>query len=320
VATDGSTLVQTPTRRAVREAKRAQGIIVPLLEDLFREPVDIEDELDRKFLANLIKARSKPRHQNIYSPSSVATCIRKVYFQKTREVEPLASLNKSVHALFLDGNFRHFKLQFALWKLHRQKKIKLIGVEVFVLSQAGDWGGTFDALVEIDGELYIIDFKGANTANFMRFIGSGGGPLYYRVQISGYAMLASGTLGHGKISKALIIYENKNGKINGRKASPIGLYEEYVEVKDYRKRIVSRLEKLRYYERAKEIPPPECVTTTSAQFIECPFAAHCRGEVKAKEKKNRELARGNTDRSLSSVSRSTRVNRSRKRNSEGQRS
>lgn len=282
----------TPSEVSIKRSLRAKGVLVPLLEDLLRDPVEPEDEEDFQFLDQLVRARGRKRKSGIYSPSMLASCVRQVYFVKQGEKQKRAK-NKRTHGFFLNGNFIHFKWQFALWKLHRAGKLELLGVEVFVQSKKGDWGGTLDAIVRINGAVYIVDIKGRETNAFLKILAEGG-PLQYHVQITGYAMLTS-EIGHGEIPKAIMLYENKNGPARVRNASPIALHEEIVEVDKYRKTVSSRLERLRDYERREEIPPIECETTSSQKFLECPFFHICRGEIERYERKvkreNRDTAK-----------------------------
>jgi hypothetical protein len=301
--TTGNTM-PTPTEISIRQARKAEGILVPLLEDLLRYPVEIEAE-DVEFLQSLIESRSKPRKKGIYSPSALGSCVRQVYFVKTKQKRKIAP-NKKTYGIFLDGTFRHFKWQFALWKLHRAGVIHLIGCEIFVQSKRGDWGGTLDALFLYQGEPYIVDFKGMNTRNFMSFI-SYGTQLGYRVQITGYGVLVSASREFSmKIENCLLVAESKNGPLD--KGSPLGLSEQLIKVSDYKGDVRRRLELLREYEEANEIPPPECTSTKSMEFMGCPFSWFCRGEVEKVEarKKRIEKRKGN---GKISVRRSTRKQR-----------
>jgi hypothetical protein len=115
-----------------------------------RTPVEIDDDLDCEYLERLIRTRARPRTKNVFSPSGLSQCVRKVYFNKTNQKKfPVDRIQSSGY--FLDGNFRHFKWQFVMWKMHRAGIIKLIGnenspwslgAEVWVGSKSGDYGGT----------------------------------------------------------------------------------------------------------------------------------------------------------------------------------
>jgi hypothetical protein len=272
----------TPIEKSIQQSRRAKGMLVPLLEGLFRYPVEIEDDADVVFLAALIERRATPRKANVYSPSMLGSCVRQVYFSKTGQKKKIA-VNKKLYGIFLDGTFRHFKWQFALWKLHREQVIELLGCEIYVKSKRGDYGGTLDALVRINDELYIVDFKGMNAHNFMDFLSHGVSD-GYTLQIAGYGMLVSTSKEHtGSVENCLLVGENKNGPVD--KGSPLGLHEELIKVSNYKGIVQDRLLTLRSYEARRVIPPPECNNVSSMQFQSCPFSWYCRGEVEIRERK-----------------------------------
>ena len=265
----------TPTEISIKQSRKAKGIIVPLLEDLFRHPIGIEDDEDREFLRQLIERQSTPRKVRRYSPSALGSCVRKVYFIRNGQTQKVA-VNKRLYGIFFDGTFRHFKWQFALWKLHRKGVIELIGCEIYVKSKRDDYGGTLDALLRYKGELYIVDFKGMNAYSFMNFL-SNGAPPGYGLQITGYGILVSaGREYTGAVENCLLIGENKNGPLND---SPLALHEHVVKVSKYKKLVQRRLEILRQYEETNKVPPAECTKTTSMDFQGCNYSWFCRGEV-----------------------------------------
>jgi hypothetical protein len=183
------------------------------------------------------------------------------------------------NAYFLDGNFRHYKWQFALWKAHRLGLLTLIAVELRILHPNGDFAGTLDALVEIDGVLYIVDFKGMNVRDFQRFVAEGI-RIGHRIQIVGYGMIAR--LNDISVEKAILVAESKAGPVNG--SSPIALHEDIVEIKADRALVKKRMRELRSYVEKAEIPEPACVSTRHKEFQECPFAWYCREEIQSIQK------------------------------------
>ena len=114
---------QTEFEKSILRKRERSGVLVPLLEELFQQSFDVEDEEDRKFLVDLLERRGAQRHERgHYSPSMLGNCIRATYFAKTgkkhsRVVDPRAN------GYFAQGNFMHLKWQFALWKLHRAGKL-----------------------------------------------------------------------------------------------------------------------------------------------------------------------------------------------------
>lgn len=285
--------------KQLKRSKKSEGLIVPLIETFLERPVEVEDKLDRQFLASLIKARSAPRQAGIYSPSMLAACIRQVYFSKTGVKKAKLGRVES-HAIFLDGNFRHFKWQFVLWKMHRAGIVKLIdagttclGTEIFVSNEKGDFGGTIDTLVYLPKSDLVctLDYKGMNGNSFLGAVGKGQPSMTYILQSVGYGGLANSFLANRlpkKIESVFIIGENKNGAVRTRAVnSPLGLQEWKFDLEDYRPLVSKRLKVLRSYERRGKVPPPECVSTRSRMFKDCAFSVICRGEVEQIEKQKK---------------------------------
>lgn len=286
--------------KQLKRSSKSKAILVPRIETFLQRPIDVDDDYDREFLARLIEARSKPRKKGVYSPSMLSSCVRQVYFTKTG-VKGKRLPRPDSNAIFLDGNFRHFKWQFTMWKMHRAGIIQLVdvgsialGSEIYVENERGDYGGTLDNLIyipEIDF-LSTVDWKGMNGNGFAGAVARGPG-LNYVIQSVGYAGLANHDLVGllpKKIENVLIIGENKNGAIRNRMVnSPLGLREWKINIEDYNHLVAARLKKLRAYERKRKTPPPECTSTRSMKFKDCPFSYICLGEVQAIERKNKKL-------------------------------
>lgn len=287
---DRKRLPRTPTEKRIVQTRRARGVLVPLLEELLEKPVEVEDEEDIDFMTKLMRSRSREREKGVFSPSSLGSCIRQAYFARTGQ-KRLRAFSPQTHGYFLDGDFRHYKWQFCLWKLHRAGVIELVAVELRVHSSAGDFAGTLDALVKIDGRLYIVDFKGMNVRDFQRFAQSGTF-VKHRIQITGYGSLA-------KVEDALLIAENKAGPTD--RGSPIALHEDHVLIRQHKVEMKKRLRELRRYVDEKIVPPPACVSTRHKEFQECPFSWYCREEVRAIQRQRENAARGHANQSKVAV-------------------
>lgn len=296
---------RTATERRIIESRNAKGILVPILEELLERQLEVEDEQDEQFMLNLMRARAAPREKGIFSPSMLGSCVRQAYFAKTGQ-EKKAATSPRTNGYFLDGNFRHFKWQFALWKAHRAGLLELLGVEVRVFHPNGDFAGTIDAVVVIRGELFVVDFKGMYLRSFQTFE-QYGTPSNYVVQIVGYCEIVNQGKGFASfmgsvinnsgdklfVKRCLLVGESKSGP--GQKGSPIALHEDVLDVKAGRSKVKNRIRELRGYVEREEIPAPACTSTRTKEFQECPFAWFCRGEVKdiqrAKERDSRQNPR-----------------------------
>lgn len=280
--------------KQLKRSGRSKAILTPKIEEFMQRPIEIEDEADKQFLADLIEARSTPRNKGVYSPSMLASCLRQIYLIKNGEIQQKKLHRIEASGFFLDGNFRHFKWQFAVWKMHRAGIVQLIdvgstclGTEVYVENEKGDFGGTLDQLVYMPDENIIVtnDYKGMNGNSFNQSVNRGPGNRYIWQSV-GYAKLANSYLDlPQKIDSVLIIGENKNGPVNTRRIkTPLGLYEWRIPITDHEFTVSRRLKTLRAYERRQELPPIECHSTRQMMFKDCPFASFCRGEIEAVEK------------------------------------
>lgn len=274
--------------------------LVPLLEELFKEPVEIESEEDIEWIEQLLRRmvqRGNDREfRPLYSPSQLAECLRYVYLLKHRKelgLVRVGSNSPSAHYYFFTGNFLHLKWQFALYKLEKQINdpsiFQLHGVEVPIISKRKDHGGTVDALCSVYETPSIVDFKGLNVRAFSE-ITRGFIPVTYTLQLSDYGMLfnAASRNGDPKISTALLVSENKGG---ADAKHPLALHEAEIQIETHLPEVRSRLKELRRYAEEEEIPPPECVSMQSVQFKGCPFRKFCKEEVKEIEREAKRLAR-----------------------------
>jgi hypothetical protein len=291
---------KTAVENLLSQRATRKGVLVPLLEDLFQRPVEVETDEDVEFLHDLLKkmvVRQNARGTKpVFSPSQLASCLRYVYLLKHHKdhgIEKSKSVRVEPHFYFFNGNFLHLKWQFALYKLEQAiddpSVFKLIGVEVPILSKRKDHGGTVDAVVAIYGEIYIIDFKGLNVRTFGE-ITRGYVPQDYAVQIADYGMLFNSQVKKkiGKITKGLLVVENKGGPEQKR---PLALFETEIEIATYLPEVRTRLEVLRENGEKEEIPIPECTSPYTVQFTGCPFRKFCKKEVTEIHRRHKELER-----------------------------
>ena len=107
----------------------------------------------------------------MFSPSGLASCLRRVYLSKNWKELGLTRVELPAiepHYYFFTGDFIHLKWQFALYKLSLLiPDFWLIECELPVMSKHRDHGGTLDVLVLYKGEAFIVDVKGLNVEDFM---------------------------------------------------------------------------------------------------------------------------------------------------------
>jgi hypothetical protein len=296
----------TFTEKQIRHARRRKGVLVPLLEDFMRKPVNIETEEDVQFLTGLFRTmadredRRRDPDTNVFSPSALAQCLRQVYLKKHHaQLEIPARLPPRIEPnfYFLNGNFLHVKWQFALYKMelaisdpkvfhvHRIEREFEWGFEVPILSKRSDHGGTVDGIVLVFGEPFILDAKGLNVRTWGE-ITRDYVPVDYSIQLTDYMILWNSQKGVPfRIEKALLLAENKGGPDNKH---PLALHEKVIDLADFKPEVRRRLEVLREHEAKEKIPKPECTSTFGFQFGGCPFAGFCKKEVTEIQRRHRE--------------------------------
>jgi CRISPR/Cas system-associated exonuclease Cas4 (RecB family) len=126
--------------------------------------------------------------------SSIGNCVRAIYFEatlgKNKEFEP------RVKRIFDTGNSFHQKMMRVLYRI---RDIRVISAEIPIIENELI-KGTCDALVSIDNDNYVIDFKSINTAGFNYLTHA---KIEHRMQVLVY-------MHYFKISKGLIVYEDKD--------------------------------------------------------------------------------------------------------------
>jgi hypothetical protein len=306
-------MARTATESRIMERRKARGILVPILEQVLERPLDVDGDEDMAFMLHLMQARAVPREKGVFSPSMLSRCMRESYFSKTGQEKRWAKSPRT-NAFFLDGNFRHLKWQFALFKAHQAGLLKLLGVEIRVHHPSGDYAGTIDAVVEISDEIFIVDFKGMNVSSFQN-LEMYGSSFEHRLQIVGYAIIANvdeKTRGGDKeVTRCLLIGENKGGPTS--KGSPIALHEDVVEITKHRREVKTRIATLRKAVADEKIPEPACTTTRTKTFQECPFAWYCRDEVRAIQQEREGSGRKNPVKRQVKISERARVDRAKRR-------
>lgn len=263
-----------------------------------RKQVSIESQEDVEFLTNLFQTmleredRRRDPESKVYSPSSLAACLRQVYLKKHHEkleITPRFPPRVEPNFYFLNGNFLHVKWQFALYKMEEAINdpavFQIHGFEVPILSKRGDHGGTVDVIFSVFKKWYIGDFKGLNVRAWSE-ISRGFVPVAYSVQLTDYMVLwNSRKESPFRIEQALLLSENKGGPVPKH---PIALHETVIELADFKPEVRRRLEVLREHEANEEIPEPECVSTAGFQFAGCPFAGFCKVEVSEIQRRRKE--------------------------------
>jgi hypothetical protein len=271
--------MRNQVEKQLAQKQKRKGVIVPLFEDyLSNYNYDYWDEDDQEFLVELMRAdkrREKERKRaRVYSPSLLGGCRRRTFLSRYH-AEYNVGVSKVVRPetkhLFWTGTWAHLRLQLRLHQLSKRGYLSLVGAELPV---GGDGhSGTLDAVVDIKGSRYIIDFKYLNDRYF-QMVADKDVSEQYKIQVADYALL------HGEVDGAFLIAERKSGPTPD---FPAALCEYRVSLRVNGKKVRQRIEELEQHAKAHTIPHPECTSITQAQFVSCPFRTYCRGEVRAIE-------------------------------------
>jgi hypothetical protein len=314
---------------ARRRAAESGDLLVPILERLLEYEVIPEDEEDFRFLDMLVRARALPRRKGVFSPSQLASCTRQVYLTKRGE-KKVALPNTQANGYFLNGNFVHFKWQFAMWKAHRACLLELVKVSIaheldillglrqdgtLSLDQYDAWAGALNFYGDCTRpgvEVRVVDEEFGDYGGTIDVL-----PLIvdnpYVIDFKGVRLdefqrtvkkganleYRNQIVGYAKIASkvlgldithALLLSECKAGPVTGV-GSPLGIHETLVPVADYEGEVLRRLRTLRYLDAKNILPAAECVSTRHEGFISCPFNERCREEVLVVQRERERKAR-----------------------------
>lgn len=283
----------TPLETRIIQSRKAQGIIVPALQEFAKvHNLGVQDELDARFVNYLIirglEREATRQNAYVFSPSSLAQCLRQVFLKRNHlkyGLVPSKVIRPEANSYFAKGDFTHLQWQLAIWKMCSwHPDFEFVDAEVPVMGRMGDHGGTIDIILKYLAEPIIIDVKGINVRSFQNVV-RGNIPEEYRIQIGDYMVLANADKKLPlKFKRAIMLAESKGGPdIN----HPLGLHEVEFRLEDVKPEIHLRLGALREAESKGEIPDIECTSTRTVQYQGCPFRKFCKKEVKAREDANR---------------------------------
>lgn len=212
-----------------------------------------------------MKPRARPGGR--ISPSSIGGCQREAVFRFTgtrgsRKIDPDQQL------IFEDGNWRHHKWQAIFYDM--EAVLGADRFEVVAIEEVASWrrkyvSGSFDAIVRINGILYVIDFKGINDNGFGRVYRDGAPLKKHRMQLLLY-MKAK------KIQHGIIMYENKNNNL--RKCFGVTFEDEEWQ------NTVQWVNEVIKYLQARRLPAKhhDCAKG-NFQYEKCGFAGLCYGKL-----------------------------------------
>jgi hypothetical protein len=307
--------VATELEKRLKHRDERKGVLVPLFEDYHREFAPSHwDKDDIEFLHDLMERvaqREKERGlEPVYSPSGLGGCMRQSFLNHhAKKLGIPRKLRKKVetHFYFEYGTWLHLKIQVTLYKFHKRGEIELLGTEIPLMGKRRDNGGTLDAAFRRD-DAFGVDIKGWNGRDFARIAG-GDCPLGTRIQLANYIILYNSGKPACKLTRGIVLVENKAGPITGY---PAALCEYEIPMVADKALVRARLESLREHEENETIPKAECRSTVESNFKDCAFRDYCKKEVERNEARGRrDAARGDTAKLTIRVAKPNRSDRTR---------
>jgi hypothetical protein len=187
--------------------KRDPDKVLTSLVDQFMITQDLGNftTSEANFAAKLLLARKLPRQRTYYSPSGSKRCLREQALAIVGEPGRIDD-NPHTNSLFDDGHWRHLRWHTIFLRMQRAGYLKVHAQEQLVEYLPWYVAGTPDDVIEIGGEVYVVDVKGANDLIFKEIVRTKKLPEHlqgYNWQIHNYMQALH-------INKAILWFENKN--------------------------------------------------------------------------------------------------------------
>lgn len=193
-------------KRYIKNRKDPNKVLTPLV-DQFMVSRDLGHftKSEASFAGQLLLARKEPRQRTYYSPSGSKRCLREQALAISGMPGRIDE-NPRTNSLFDDGHWRHLRWHTIFLRMDRYGLLKVHAQEEFVKYLPWYVAGTPDDVLEIDGEMYVIDVKGANDQVFREIQRTGRLPEH----LSGYKWQLHNYMQALHINKGILWFENKN--------------------------------------------------------------------------------------------------------------
>lgn len=193
-------------KQFLKNRKDPTKVLTPLV-DQFMITKDLAHftKAEVEFAGKLLLARKLPRQRVYYSPSGSRRCIREQALA-IAQYEPRVEESPALMNLFDDGHWRHLRWHMILLRMDRYQLLKVHAIEEYVKYMPWYVAGTPDDVIEINGEIYVVDVKGANDNTFREIARTGKLPEHlqgYRWQLHNYMQALH-------VNKGILWFENKN--------------------------------------------------------------------------------------------------------------
>ena len=193
-------------KKYLKNRKDPTKILTPLV-DQYMITQDLGDFTDdeARFASKLLLSRKLPRQNTYFSPSGAKRCTREQMLA-IQGNKPRIDENPRTNNLFDDGHWRHLRWHTIFLRMQRYGYLTVHAQEQLVEYLPWYVAGTPDDVVEIDGEIYVIDVKGANDLVFKEIERSHKLPEH----LQGYVWQIHNYMQALHINKGILWFENKN--------------------------------------------------------------------------------------------------------------
>lgn len=207
----------------------------------------------------------RPRPPGRISPSSVGGCQKRAAF-KFLGAKGFTKIDPDLQLIFDDGNWRHLKWGWTFLDMEAvlgKEKFEVVSLEEDVSYRPLYVAGSLDAVVNIGGKKWVVDFKGANLFSWNETYMKNEPKVDHIWQLILYMKAR-------RVRRGMLVYENKNSQ-------EIKVYvvefndDDWEEVTRWIKPVIKKL-------KDKRLPQMdhEC-TKGSRMEQQCPYSKWCYG-------------------------------------------
>lgn len=235
--------------------------LTPLIDRYYMERHRSARRL-RKFNVDML---DRPRPAGRLSPSKICGCERQAAFvfvgMPGRGIK-----DPEQEAVFEDGKWRHLKWDAIFLDMQLvlgSKKFAVVSIEEYVEVPKLFIAGHLDAVIKINGEKWVVDFKGINSWGFERVFREHEPHEAHVLQLICYMRAR-------RIPRGMILYDHKDKNLT--KIFAVRFTQaQWSEVNEWCERVLRKL--------VKEDLPPMSLDCQSGNFLfeKCPFSYVCYG-------------------------------------------
>lgn len=246
------------------KSRKNNGVLIPLIQShtLTYGSIDPDSKSLEKILEFVRIAEQHPRDNSLFHPSGVYACMR-AQLLNVFGYKGIHDIDIKRDHIFDDGKWRHLRWQTIFYRMGI-----LHDAEIPVKVRRWRMVGSADAIVKVNGELVLVELKGAANHTFNRLVNSRTALESHIWQALCY-ILALRLMGV-EIAYGVIFYENKDNQ---------EIYEYILRPEEHQVQVANikhRFETLVNSYKSKVLTGFECsLTERDQKFRYCAQAENC---------------------------------------------